>query len=247
MDDGTTRRLVAGLILLSLTTWACGGEEPNDCRGSARACFGPFACAQDADGVFHCTGDHLPAPACMGSPGGIATTLQTTDGAGGPTLHWVLDGGCVPVTYDSSFVRAADRIADAVAQINALSCSRLCFDEPSRSDEPLDIERAERRFHFVGVPPEMTGPPPQAVLFFEVASGRVFGVEAEVSALSAPELPARNLLALMAIGAGISPATTAPSVTSWMPGGPAELTTEDEEGLCHLYSDPSACADDTSP
>jgi hypothetical protein len=215
-----------------------GTCAPN-CLSETRECFSPFVCQEnDATAEYAC--DLNSVPTCRGTPPNQRVPFATTDTH--IPIHWPLESGCLPVSYDETVADVLDRIRDAHQAWNTVSCSRLCFEEARQHDQDPDIYRGELRVHWT------TGATPTSSVTFSPQTGAI--VNAQVMLPEDSEARARlaEWAYLHAVGhiSGLAPSmdNTADSVMVRSASqSRTELGGDDETALCVLYGTPAYCED----
>ena len=226
----------------------------------ASGCPSGFACVDIGGGVSVCgpgepaAEDPLsPNDGCfttdLGSPDCSAPSLEVPVliNDDGTPLHWLV-GSSVPVTFELSLRRREDTIRAAVAAWNALSCSRLCFDDPFMSDTPLDVDRRERRLHFrTGSVGELGAAYGLGFALYERDSSRVFAGEVIVSNALLDEMNQGDFLSLMMSAAAFGYSESPDSIHRQVlpPGMRSDvLLSADTAAICAMYGSPAHCDDE---
>lgn len=249
------------MVALALLCMSCDLPAPStnqfaDCRDAELSCFAPFECGTNPDfgaddgRQYVCQSPADQAPSCTGSPEQLQVPFRTTQQ--GLTLHRLTQNGCIPVSYDASFSHT-DLLAAAVAQMNAVSCSTLCFSEPMLNAQMPDEDRFEQRIHFVfGLPesqdnvqfdPNLTIFLP--LMYFETATGRITTAIVYVNDVSyGADLTVGTYLGALFKSSGFGSSDDPDSVNSSMsvPGlEPSTPSDADIQSLCTLYGVPPYC------
>ena len=151
------------------------------------------------------------------------------------TLHWLLEPGCIPTTYDPELSGFQSHFQAAIDAWNGVSRATVCLESPTEAnDRPADVT-AERRIHFE----PMTGNLTQTTwsVSYEVSTGRIFNALIRITVTRDGPEPVSIAKALgQALGLGI-PTENVDSVMR-----NAHTVTElDEQALCRLYGDPPYC------
>ncbi len=212
-----------------------------DCRAPERMCLLSSVC-QDPGGGFACVAEG-PVPTCMGTPEGqvVPFVPAQDDAPDGPVLHWVMEHGCIPITYQSNLTAFDKSVLEhAVSSWEALNCARLCFDGPEPSDDLVDLSRGERRVHFATSPTLPAELLFDGSLFVRPQSGEITGAIVWLSEALGPRnsVPHSRIIGwLLGLGANDSPA----SILSTAGLPPSQPTFRDREALCLLYGDPPYC------
>lgn len=218
-------------IGLGWCAWGCGSDCPSDCES-------PFVCTGEGEAAACRT---LASP-CRDSPPDSFLPLQ--DSLTGSRLHWVV-GRCAPVTLENALADHLELVRGAVAELNGVSCSSLCFEEPSLSDEPLDASARERRVHFV-LEPDLEYPA-QANSFWERSSGIVYQGEIAINpavTLDGEPLDHGDVLSLMMSTMGFEKVDSLGTVHHvYVDRRSVDvLTTSDRDSICSVYGSEPWCS-----
>ncbi len=230
------------------TSWDGGADAGgDDCR--ALGCPTPYVCeAPSMGGTNHfCSSSSLGIPECRGTP--EDSPLDVVVGADDVTLHHTHLSTCVPVTLSSDVAPLAPHLDAAIADVDSVACSRLCFTAAGTSEVSTDPFLAERRIHFRAAESVELGGrnyiAPTA--WHERTTGRIFGCDVGVDLALLDDLTAGEVLAALLLCSGFS-SVSAPSDSVLAIGSPGEraptLSADDEAALCALYGTPSYCASD---
>lgn len=177
-----------------------------------------------------------PPPSNLPIPWHVATP-------GTAAVHWGRRAGCVPVTYDASLTSNAPALAAAIALVNGITCSHLCFAPPTLSETAPDPQRtSDRRVHLRA---SVNAQASESSIVYDSVSGRVRNAIFSVPDVSLRD-DARGALAralLLSAGMRASP-STAPSMLAVNAGvRTATPSDADRAAFCAVYGTPPLCDD----
>jgi hypothetical protein len=224
-------------------TYSCRAENgpQGDCRDRARSCFAPAQCLASAKtGAFGCRIPATKDPTCSGSPTGQVVPFVTTPE--GRTVHWVLNGGCIAVSYEPALAIWSNALAVAARAWTDVDCAGICLAPPVQNAVAPDAARGEQRIHVrLG---DVTSWPAVTESYFEQDSGRAIAAEVVIDRSRTAEVEASDFLRLIGHALFLAEARgdsiMAPVVT---PRRTVALTANDRRAICTLYGVPSYCGE----
>lgn len=177
-----------------------------------------------------------PPPANLPLPWHVATP-------GTAAVHWGRRAGCVPVTYDASLAGYTSALTAAIALVNGITCSHLCFAASAVTATAPDPQRLDdRRVHLRASPNAQAS---ESSIVYDSLSGRVRNAIFSVPDVSLRD-DARGAIAralLLSAGMRASPSTT-PSMLAANAGVRTTTPSDaDRATFCVVYGMPPLCDD----
>ena len=238
------------LFSVALTVFAalvvgCSNEDPVPI-GDAGAkdalapcvCAAPFVCKRFDGGVPGCESPSASVPTCKAAA--LKSTIPFKPVTGGQPVHWAMAPGCITVSYDSALSSMAPKIKGAVDAFGALSCSKLCFEAPTQSDNAPELLVAIRRIHFKA---ESTSARAETQVTFETTTGRILNVTVHVDPSKLAGITPAEVLTLFGYGIGLKAAPTGKASIMNTDNASSTITDDDKAAICEVYGALSFCGD----